>query len=167
MNLNLMAFPPEQVFMDRAVRMSCFGGGPHMAVPGQLSRVSSSQSLISAGITGGTQLEGELALQENGGGTNNGRKRKAGIKGKGKDPSLATSGTADSKVSVFFFSSLRHNVEQVPGRAMGPVCVFLKRDVSSYMRALSLRFPFFWFKCARFFIRITLVEKNNTINKEN
>jgi hypothetical protein len=106
-----------------------------VAVSGQLSRVTSSQSLMDPGI--GAQLEGELAVQDNGGGTNNGRKRKPGVKGKGKEASLASSGTANSKVFFFNFSSLRHKVEQVPGRAVGPVCVFLKRDVSSFY-ALSL-----------------------------
>ncbi|KAF3334347.1 transcription factor bHLH62 [Carex littledalei] len=99
MNPNSMPFPPDQGFTERAARMSCFGSGPHMAVSGQLSRVSSSQSLMDAGMTGGAQLEGELTVQESGGGANNGRKRKAGVKGKGKEASLASSGTANSKMS--------------------------------------------------------------------
>lgn len=77
-----------------------------MAVSGQLSRVSSSQSLMDAGMTGGAQVEGELTMQESGGGANNGRKRKAGVKGKGKEASLASSGTANTKV-LFNFNSLK------------------------------------------------------------
>lgn len=77
-----------------------------MAVSGQLSRVSSSQSLMDAGMTGGALLEGELTVQESGGGANNGRKRKAGVKGKGKEASLASSVTANSKV-LFNFNSLK------------------------------------------------------------
>ncbi|KAJ1685674.1 hypothetical protein LUZ63_017064 [Rhynchospora breviuscula] len=103
-NPNPMPFAPDPGFADRDARMPCFGGGPHMAMSGQLSRVSSSQSLMDAGMTGGVQLEGELPVRENGGGgggggANNGRKRKAGVKGKGKEASLASSGTVSSKIS--------------------------------------------------------------------
>jgi hypothetical protein len=59
----------------------------------------------------GAQLEGELAVQDNGGGTNNGRKRKPGVKGKGKEASLASSGTANSKVffSISVLSGIKSN----------------------------------------------------------
>lgn len=86
--------------------MSCFGGGPRTADSRQLSRVSSSQSLMDAGMASGAQPEGELAVQENGGVTNNGRKRKAGVKGKGKEVSLASSGTTNSKVFYYFSISI-------------------------------------------------------------
>ncbi|KAJ3701597.1 hypothetical protein LUZ61_005302 [Rhynchospora tenuis] len=100
LNPNPMPFAPDPGFADRVARMACFGGGPNMAMSGQLSRVSSSQSLMDAGMPGGPQLEGELPVRENGGGgANNGRKRKAGVKGKGKEASLASSGTVSSKIS--------------------------------------------------------------------